>query len=87
MYYIHEDGDEAMGYTWDLYSEDNGKLVRIGTFYGESHASKVMSAIRWYESFEGGRMSIPEPKKKPTRAPKPPAIDIIFTPAKKKKRT
>ena len=84
MYWILEEGDEAMGFTWDLLTEENGVMVRVGSFYGEAMAKKMLTAIMWYETnLEDGRLSIPQ-KQKPVAKKKPQAIDIIFTPAKKK---
>ena len=78
MYYISEEGDEVIGYTWDIFKVENGKLVRIGSFFGEGHADRFLAAINWYETMEDGLVSIPQKKKA-----KP--IQVIFTPAKKTK--
>lgn len=75
-YFIHEDGDAEIGFTWDLYERVGERVIRIGTFYGEATAEKVVAAVRWYETFEDGQMSIPKPKQK--------ALKVIFTPEKKR---
>lgn len=77
-YFIHEDGDVDMGFSWDLFQREGDRVVRIATFYGEVSANKFLHAINWYETFEDGKMSVPKAKEK--------ALKIIFTPEKKRTR-
>lgn len=76
-YYIHEDGDAEIGFTWDLFQKDGERVIRVGTFYGEATAEKVVSSLKWYETLEDGAISIPKEKKQK-------ALKIVFTPEKKK---
>lgn len=75
-YFIHEDGDPDIGYTWDLFKRDGDRVVRIASFYEEVFATKILASVKWYETFEDGQMSVPKPKQK--------TMKIIFTPSKKK---
>lgn len=78
MYFIHEDGDAEFGFTWDLFfqGEAQDRAIRIGTFYGEADAEKFKAAVQWYETLQGGSMSIPKKAQK--------SLKIIFTPEKKR---
>ena len=76
-YFIHEDGDADIGFTWDLFKKEGDRVIRVATFYGEASAEKVVTALGWYETFEGGTLSIPKTKKQP-------ALKVVFTPEKKK---
>lgn len=61
-YYICEEGDAEMGYTWDLFQEDGDKIVRVGSFFAEAFAQRSLDALKWLEAFDQGMVSIPKKK-------------------------
>ena len=57
-YYVCEEGDEDFGFTWDLFQDEQEKIVKIGTFYSEAHALRCASALSWQDVLGEGRMSL-----------------------------
>ena len=89
-YAIEEEGDEDLGFSWNVMLIDGDRVKCVAQCMDEKFAQRFISAQKWADSVESGLLSLKMegisigPSGKARRA-KP--IDIVFTPAAKRKKT
>jgi len=59
-YFIQEAGDDDLGYSWEVFSNDNKghRLVQICSCMDEKIAERIVSALKWQASLGDGFMGL-----------------------------
>ena len=57
-WFIEESGDPDLGFTWNILRLDGNRLVCWAQCFDESHATQIVSALKWQDALGQGRMSL-----------------------------
>ncbi len=58
-YLTAKEGDEKLGFSWDVYEVENGKIRCIGQFLDETFAREIPEIIKWRDALMvGGKVEI-----------------------------
>lgn len=65
--------DLEVGYQLSYIQDDDERAVPVAMVYTREDAEKILSALRWYETFEAGHFAMPPLPRAAKKAVKKPA--------------